>query len=519
MGDLADGEGRCQTYDRRNLVLVHPPQRGLLEGFSSGLVALANHVTASLPSIKVRLLDLGLADESSLKGQIQDVVSIARDPLFVGITTTTASYQSALLVAEIFKRLNPRCIVILGGHHASAQDDVILGHHTCVDCVVRGEGEVALVELLKQYPALDDVPNLSYRLGLAAKRNDQEATRLSTEELDKIPPTYQGWGLQSAPGKFDHTTYVSARGCPLHCAFCAVSNAVIRAKSVPAVIDDLRLLVGQMGYSRIAIEDNFFAHNPKRTIELCRAIEDLQREYPFRWDCQTRVESCQHDEVMEAMERAGCEAVYLGVESLEPEHLLYLNKTRQPGTYLNLLRRKVVPWLLSSTIRCYINLQLGIPGETEYHRTNSVRFLAALGQQAQLSATLITVFPMMHVVYPGTAHFHQAVTEGRYGPDGTSVFERFTHWEARQQPVLRWLGEHFAHGTGGIPEGILHADQLRRGDFQVDPSAVLDVINYLNAMAQLPGIEIFQYGRHLAGREAVRAVQLVEHDTNRKVVT
>ena len=320
----------------RSLVLVHPPQQWLLEGFSGGLIALANHVEAELPSIPVHLMDLGLADDREANQQIRRFLKTTSDRCFVGITCTTASYQTALGVASIFRSLQPDCVVVLGGHHATAQDRIVLDphNHHAVDFVVRGEGEIALVELLRRYPHIETVPNLTYRRGLQIVRNDA-AHLLDQDDLDRIAVSFRGWGLRSAPGKFDHTTYVSARGCPLKCAFCSVANERIRNKSVEAVIRDLRVLVGEMGYQSIAIEDNFFAHTPKRTMELCSAIEDLQQEYPFRWDCQTRVESCQRTDVMEAMERAGCEAVYLGVESFDPEHLLYLNKTRSPGSYLN----------------------------------------------------------------------------------------------------------------------------------------------------------------------------------------
>jgi len=204
---------------------------------------------------------------------------------------------------------------------------------------------------------------------------------------------------------------------------------------------------------------------------------------------------------MEAMERAACEAVYIGVESFDPEQLLYLNKTRQPGSYLNLLRDKVVPWFLESTIQCYINLQLGLPGEEEHHRLNTLKALSNLGRQAEEYGRTITVFPMLHVVYPGTTHFHHAQLEGRFGngPDAETVFERFTAWEARQQPILRWMGDHFAHGTGGIPEGILDTDRLRTGEFSIAPNAVMAVVNYLLAIEKIPGIQVFQYGAHVVG--------------------
>lgn len=510
-GVLPASRRSCAIPDRaknRSLVLVHPPQLGLMEGFSSGLVALANHVSRSLPDVHVTLLDLGLAGESQLGQRVQECIDQVSGQLFVGITTTTASYRAALSVAETVKDLVPKAVVIMGGHHASAQDDVILrNHRRTVDLVIRGEGEIALTALLKCYPETEHVPSLTYIRGHNETIRTEPAPLLDQSDLDHIGVTFRGWGLQSAPGKFDHTTYVSARGCPLKCAFCSVANERIRNKSVAAVIQDLRVLVGDMGFRNIAIEDNFFAHSPKRTIALCQAIAELQQELQFNWDCQTRVESCQREDVMSAMESAGCEAVYLGVESFDPEHLLYLNKTRQPGTYLRLLRHKVVPWLLRSRINCYINLQLGLPGEAAEHRENTLRLLSQLGQQAELHGKKITIFPQLHVVYPGTGHFHQALTEGRYGPNSEDVFEEFTRWEAQRQPILRWLGEHFAHGTGGIPEGILNASMLKQGRFQEDTDAIFEVINYLTAMANTPGIRVFKYGRYLAGNRDSRATE------------
>jgi B12 binding domain/Radical SAM superfamily len=479
------------------LILVHPPQIGLLEGFSSGLVALANYTARRQPSVDVHVLDLGLSSPGEVGDRVRDAVDAASGSLFVGISTTTASYQSALAVARAFKMLSPWCVVVLGGHHASAQDEVIMRTQPSVDCVVRGEGEIALDMLLRHYPDLTSVPNLTYRSGLSAVRNP-EAPLLSTAELDRLPATYSGWGAHSAPGKFDHITYVSARGCPLRCAFCAVANQVIRNKSVAGVIDDLRYLVGELGHKRIAIEDNFFAHSPKRTLELCEALASLQDEMPFRWDCQTRVESCQRTDLLEAMEHAGCDAVYLGVEAFDPEHLLYLRKTSSPGSYLKLLSDRVVPWLLDSRMSCYLNLQLGLPSEGPSHRENTLRQLQTLGRLAAQRAREIVVFPQLHVVYPGTRHFQEAIMEGRFGDGSEDVFERFTAWETRQQPVLRWLGEHFAHGTGGIPEGILRTDLLRRGGFEIDSDAVLHVANHLNEIETIEGVSVFKYRRYLA---------------------
>lgn len=484
--------------------LVVPPQIGLLAGFANGLISLANFLRQELPSVHLELVDLSTALDDEVQAAARWVGSQASIPPIVGITTTTASYQSALRAARAFRRQRRDTLIVFGGHHASAQADVILDSHAgLVDVVVHGEGEIALSKLVTEYPRLWSVPGISFVDEAGDVRRTKPAPLLTPDELDHIAVTFDGIGVCSVPGKFDHVTYVSARGCPLRCAFCSVANQAIRAKSIHTVVEDIRQLVGQLGYKRVAIEDNFFAHSRKRTIELCDALAELRNEMAFTWDCQTRVESMDRTGIIPAMEKAGCEAVYLGVEALCHDHLLYLAKTRNPLRYLDALQARVVPALLDSEIDCYINLQFGLPGETEHHRRETLMRLNAIGVMASNKGREITVFPQLHVVYPGTQHFHDAVSEGRFGPSGYRIFETFTRWEDEQKPILRWLGEHFAHGVGGIPEGILSPNKLRSGQFEVDVDRVLEVNAYLRDVERLEGISLFKYGSYLASTEYV----------------
>lgn len=479
----------------RSLLLVMPPQQGLLSGFSTGLISLANYIEmSSLPGLAVKIFDLSAVQPSQLKQTIE--ASIDRQAeVIAGITTTTASYQSALSTARALKEANPGCTVIFGGHHASNDPEVILrSHKGVVDFIVVGEGEKALVEFLKAFPTVQSVPALAYL------QNDdfiQNAAPefLSPAELDRIPMTFRGNGIGSAPGKFGHISYVSARGCPRHCSFCSVSGEKIRAKSIPRIAHELRQLVAK-GYRSIAVEDNFFAHSPKRTNELCSALAVLKQEgLDFSWDCQTRVESLDREGIVPLLASAGCEAVYLGVESLNPSDLIYLGKTRNPAAYLNCLLEKVVPALLESSINCYLNLQFGIPGNSQADLKTTHEILKQLGALvSKKKRNKITIFPQLHVVYPGTQHFKDGIRQGRFP---RNVFETFTEWEVKQSPVVTWLGEHFAHGTGGLPEGILSQDKLRKGIYEVNIDMVLSICNILAAIERTNGIRVFKYGSYL----------------------
>jgi anaerobic magnesium-protoporphyrin IX monomethyl ester cyclase len=480
---------------RQTLILVIPPERGLVEGFSSGIVSLANYMRKRAPGVAVRLLDLGLSEATAVS-EIERALADVEGKLFVGITTTTASYQSALRMGQLFKKAMPSCVLILGGHHASTQDRVILSSHKEVDIIVRGEGEISLFELIARYPDLSAVPGITYKRHGAIRSND--ASRLlESDDLDTLSPDFQGLGIRSAPGKIGHVTYVSARGCPLKCAFCAVANDPIRAKSVNTIVDDLRYLVGELGFQSIAFEDNFFAHSPKRTLAVCQALEALQSELHFTWDCQTRLESLRHPELIGAMERAGCDGVYLGVEALTAVQLHYLRKTTHPEKYLQVLEDDVVPRLLASRINCYIMLQVALPGSTEETHREMIRFMERLGQSATALEKTITVFPHLHVLYPGTRLYGDAKEAGHFGPLGENVFEYFTKWEAEQRPILNWLGHHFGHGVGGIPIGIMCMKALRKGKFKVDEKAIDQVNTHLFQMENILGIDVFKYGQLL----------------------
>lgn len=482
----------------RTLFLVGPPQRGLLEGFSSGLIAIANFVRQHDPATAIQLLDLTLHDVQELAEPVSEALLTATGRVFVGITGTTASYQNMLATARAFKELQPSCIVVLGGHHVTPQDDIVLSaHQGTVDFVVRGEGEFALTALLKSYPDITAVPNLSFLERGMIRRND-DAPLMQTVDLDALAPTFDHQRPRAVAGKFDHLTYVSARGCPLSCAFCAVRATAIRTKSIEAIVHDLRYLVEIEGYTELAIEDNFFAHQPKRTLALCRAIEALRKELSFTWDCQTRVESMRRADVVDAMARAGCTAAYLGVESLVHKHLQYLHKTTKADVYLQTLETGTLPTMFAAGIDAYLNLQLGLPGETVADRVQTIETLERLGELAEKNGRQITIFPQLNVIYPGTPHFEMAVEKGYFGTLGREVFEHFTAWEVREQPILNYLGEHFAHGVGGIPLGLLDLQQLAADRFAISAAALFEVTMALRRMEDLPGIYVFRYGQYLA---------------------
>ena len=75
---------------------------------------------------------------------------VQEKPDLVGISSLFSPYfREVLQCAEAIKK-RTNCPIVIGGSHVSAMPDMML-RHPAVDWVIRGEGERALVELIKAW--------------------------------------------------------------------------------------------------------------------------------------------------------------------------------------------------------------------------------------------------------------------------------------------------------------------------------------------------------------------------------
>jgi len=111
--------------------------------------------------------------------------------------------------ARTLRKALPDAFIVLGGFTASAFDDQILAQEPAIDGVIRGDGEVPLVELaraLDELRPLSEVPNLSFRSAGQVVRNPISHTA-STASLSEL-------GFERFDLVRHHRTYI--RDCGLH---------------------------------------------------------------------------------------------------------------------------------------------------------------------------------------------------------------------------------------------------------------------------------------------------------------
>jgi hypothetical protein len=118
----------------------------------------------------------------------------------------------------------------------------------------------------------------------------------------------------------------SLLACPNACAFCTVSTVAgrkYRFRPVEEVVEEVRPLGGWVGF----VDDNITGH-PQRAKELFEALIPLK----LRWVGQADLSLAKDPELMALAVRSGCQALFIGLESLSQENLRATRKRPNVGT-------------------------------------------------------------------------------------------------------------------------------------------------------------------------------------------
>ncbi len=282
-------------------------------------------------------------------------------PDVVGLTAVTPTVESAMQVAHTANQVVPNAFVVMGGPHVTFADEEVLTSNPDIDVIVRGEGEITIIELLQTHFGGGDLANvvgISYRKGKQVVRT---AARTFIQNLDELPrPAYKYFALEKYQTfKKSVLPILTSRGCPFQCAYCVSSRMAgkdFRARDPKLVVDELEWLRDTYNASAVSFYDDAFTYDTERAIQLCEEIK--RRKVGLPWDCQTRVDRI-NKEILQKMKDAGCELVSFGAESGCQKILDSVNK--KTTTELN---EKAVKMAKSVGLSVAMSVIIGYPGET-----------------------------------------------------------------------------------------------------------------------------------------------------------
>jgi anaerobic magnesium-protoporphyrin IX monomethyl ester cyclase len=298
-------------------------------------------------------------EKDKLKEKLQDGC------LTVAVTTTLyVSAEPILEIIAFIREFSKDAKVVIGGPYISnqakmmeASDLEVLLDYLGADLYVIGrEGELTLTRLLTSLKAggdLAEVPNLAYRSadGFRFTSPDVESNSLQENLVD--------YSLFPAGEFNDFVTTRTAKSCPFSCAFCGFPQRAGRytylgVSDVERELDNIRR-IGSV--STITFIDDTFNVPKKRFREILRMM--IRNEYDFKWNSFYRSDHGDN-ETIALMKEAGCEGVFLGVESGSDTMLERMNKTARRRDYIEALDAFGM-----ADIETYASLIIGFPGETE----------------------------------------------------------------------------------------------------------------------------------------------------------
>ncbi len=279
---------------------------------------------------EVRLLDLQIFSHSDLWREIEEF-----RPHAVGFSVNyLANVPEIIDLAKAIKNARADCFVFVGGHSASFVAEELLEHGTgAIDCVLRGEGELATPILLE---ALGD-RQLGKVPGVVTVEGNGPPPPLLLD-LDRFPPArhlarrrhkyFIGVLDPCASAEF-------TRGCPWDCSFCSAwtfYGRSYRQSSPEAAAEEL---AGIQEPNVFIVDDVAFIH-PEHGFAIGRALEKRKVKKAYYLETRTDV-LCRNREVFAYWRRLGLLYMFLGLEAIDEEGLKAHRKRAHVDTNLKAL--------------------------------------------------------------------------------------------------------------------------------------------------------------------------------------
>jgi anaerobic magnesium-protoporphyrin IX monomethyl ester cyclase len=317
--------------------------------------------------ISVGVFDTMLQDPStgfpeSLKLHKPAIVVIYEDDFnFLSKMCLTRMRQVAFEMIAAAVRENATVVV----HGSDATDNALLYLQAGASYVLYGESELRLYELVsalligRDPQALAGLAYLDTRDGMvysAAPSATAQWLQLPLPARDLIDIDLYRRAWRDAHGYFS-INMVASRGCPYRCNWCAkpISGDRFHVRPANLVAEELRELREDYGADHVWFGDDVFALDHRWALELATEVERRGTRVPFKVQSRADLMS---SKTVDALRRAGCAEIWMGVESGSQKILDAMEK----GLRVEQVAAARAA-LAKAGIRSCFFLQFGYPGE------------------------------------------------------------------------------------------------------------------------------------------------------------
>jgi len=306
----------------------------------------------------------------------------------VGITAMTATAPRAYELASLFRHNGAK--VVLGGIHPSVLPEEAARFS---DAVVVGEAEGIWGQVLHDVQW--------NRLRKCYHNSEPDISE------SPLPVRRRMRSILGLPSFV--TPIMASRGCPYDCEFCCVHSVYGRRQRhlpIEHIIEDIR----RTGARRVMFLDDNIGGVRSYMMQLITALKPLR----VSWYGQASVRFILDDELFDAAVRSGLEALFVGVESVEPEGRKGMRKSL-PSIQLY---EKAIERCRSAGVIFHASLIFGLDEDTPCVFERTLEFL--------LRNSVPSISPCILTPYPGTPLFERLMRERRILHTNWSYYDHTT---------------------------------------------------------------------------------------------
>jgi radical SAM superfamily enzyme YgiQ (UPF0313 family) len=292
------------------------------------------------------------------------VVAIYEDDFnFLTKMCLTRMRDVAWEMIEAARQAGARVVV----HGSDATDRAADYLRNGCDYVVEGEAEYALLDLVNAMNRGSDpagIPGVKGQNGHGRRSpmgmhgfrpmGGERQLPLPARDLIDVGSYRAAWKNSRRPFSLN---LIASRGCPFRCNWCAkpIFGDAFQLRPAAEVAHEMKLLKDTYGAEHLWFADDIFGLNRHWLQEFARSVEQLHCAMPFK--IQARADLLTKESV-EALRRAGCTEVWMGVESGSQKVLDAMEKGLRVEEVI-----AARDHLKREGIRACYFLQLGYPGE------------------------------------------------------------------------------------------------------------------------------------------------------------
>jgi hypothetical protein len=431
----ARAEAFSTSLRRLNLYLIKPSQydddgyvvrhwRGVLPSNTLACLAaltedvLEKKLLGEKLRVKVHLLD-ETVDKVPVKRICRSQRSDTTRTVVCLVGVQTNQFPRAADLALEFRRAG--ITVLIGGFHVSGLLELIPGIpqdiQSLMDAgvtIVKGEVEETWGELLRDAVAGTLKPLYDFI---------NQKPDLYEKPIPLIKKQYLRKFVSPNFGTLD-----CGRGCPFECSFCTIINVQgrkMRFRSAEQIAIAVRRNYQLYGVSFYFFTDDNFARNKnwESIFDTLIRLSD-QEHIPVKFMMQVDVLSWKIKNFVEKAHRAGCQTVFIGMESVNTENLKGAGKTQNHVDEYS----QLIEAYRSAEISTHVGYIIGFPGDT----TDSIRAdLNFLMQQVRPDhASFFMLMPL-----PGSMDHLGMVKLGEWMHSDYNLYD--SHHEVMHHPNLK----------------------------------------------------------------------------------